>query len=102
MWTCKQNNKIAIVGCNLRNAGYNNSVKNKNIYNGPHPNYMQLNFDHDTHSSHKRPSCKEWSFGVLLCPNDSATNQRHIIGSWTLRISICYKENGWIRRAKCL
>lgn len=30
---CKQINKVAIVGCNLRNADYNNSVTIKKNYN---------------------------------------------------------------------
>lgn len=80
---CKQINKVAMVGCNLRNADYNNSVtiEKKLQCNsfGPHPNYMQLNYDHDTPSSHKKPSCKVRNLGVLLCPNDPATNPRHII-----------------------
>lgn len=45
--------------------------------------YMQLNYDHDTPSSHKKPSCKVKNLWVLLCPNDPATNPRHIIWSRT-------------------
>lgn len=46
---------------------------------------MQLNYDHDTPYSHKKPSCKVRNLGILLCPNDPATNPRHIhvIWSWT-------------------